>query len=172
MLTASKVIMYTSNESDNHYQIEGVVLKPTGKEFFQEFLKQKQIKKSRQRDIVLDIFLSTERHLTIAQLYDLVRKKYPQIGYATVYRAINLIQQAGVAERIDFGDGLSRFERKYGQEQHDHLICIECGKFVEIVNSEVKKIQEKIAKENGFILKKHKIQLQGLCNKCNRKNVK
>jgi len=112
------------------------------------------------------ILLNMERHLSLAQIYAMVRKKYSRIGYATVYRAMNLICQAGIAEKIDLGDGISRFEHKYGQEYHDHLICIKCGKFIEVVDTKIEKLQRDLSKAHKFILKRHKMQLFGYCSEC------
>jgi Fur family ferric uptake transcriptional regulator len=139
------------------------------KEFYQKYLQDHQIRHSVQRDKVLDIFLSQERHLSIAQLYDIARKKYPKIGYATVYRAMNIICKAGIAEKIDFGDGISRFEHKYGHEHHDHLICVECGNYIEVIDDRIEALQQELARAHKFILKKHKLQLFGLCNDCANK---
>lgn len=136
------------------------------KQYYKNYLQNNKIRHSAQRDKILDVFLNMERHLSIAQIYALVRKKYPDIGYATVYRAMNLICQAGIAEKIDFGDGISRFEHKYGQEHHDHLICVKCGKFIEVMDAKIEKLQADLAKAHKFLLKRHKMQLFGYCCNC------
>ncbi len=138
------------------------------KKYYKNYLQSNKIRFSAQRDKILNLFLNMKRHLSIAQIYALVRKKYPNIGYATVYRAMNLICQAGIAEKIDFGDGISRFEHKYGQEHHDHLVCIKCGKFIEVMDEKIEKLQRDLAKAHKFTLKKHKMQLFGYCSNCEK----
>ncbi len=141
-------------------------------EVLSQYLKEKGIRRSEQRAKVLEVFLNTERHLTADQLYEIIRKKYPQIGYATVYRAMKVITGAGIAEEIDFGDGVKRFEHKYGHEHHDHLICVGCGKFIEALSPQIEKLQKELAKEYGFNLLRHKMQLFGICRVCGKKKKK
>ncbi len=134
---------------------------------FEQYLKDKGIRASRQRENVLNVFLKNERHLTMAELYDAVRKKCPDLGYATVYRAMKVICEAGLAAEIEFGHGAARFEHKYGHEHHDHLICLKCGKFVEVVSPQIERLQKQLAEENNFTPVKHKMQIFGFCKQCN-----
>lgn len=69
------------------------------------FIKNNNIRKSSQKDVILEIFLKTKKHITTEELYELVKKENPEIGHATVYRAIKVICEAGLAEEIDIGDG-------------------------------------------------------------------
>ncbi len=138
-------------------------------EYYKKYLQDNQIRHSTQRDKILGVFIKEQRHLSVAQIYELVRKRYSSIGYATVYRAMNLICKAGIAEKIEFGDGISRFEHKYGQEHHDHLICVNCGKFIEVIDNRIEQLQKELAKAHNFKLKQHKMQLFGLCSECNKK---
>ncbi len=142
------------------------------KDVFSQYLKNKGIRQSEQREHILGVFLRIERHLTTAELYGIVRKKYPNIGYATVYRAMRTICKAGLAEKIDFGDGATRYEHKYGHEHHDHLICLKCGRFIEAMKPEVEKLQEKMAKEHSFTPIRHKMQIFGICKRCKANNKK
>lgn len=139
------------------------------KQVLNQYLKEKGIRQSKERNKVLEVFLNTERHLTASELYEAARKKYPKIGYATVYRAMKVIGKAGLAEEVDFGEGVKRFEHKYGHEHHDHLICVSCGKFVEVMNPRIEELQEGLAKKHGFSLLDHKMHLLGICRGCNKK---
>jgi len=141
------------------------------KEFqiFAEFIKSKNLRHTPQRDRVLDVFLSTEKHVSIDDLYRLVKKQYPDIGYTTVYRTMKLLFESGLCEEIDFGDGVERFEHKYGHEHHDHLICIKCGRFIEASSQEIEKIQETMAKKHSFVTTKHKLDIFGICRGCLKK---
>lgn len=132
----------------------------------QEYIRSKGLRNTPQREDVLKVFLKTERHLSIDELHKAVKTKHPSIGYTTVYRTMKLLRECGLCDEIDFGDGIPRFEHKYGHEHHDHLICTKCGKFVEAVKPEIEKMQEILAKERGFMITHHKLQLFGLCKKC------
>ena len=94
---------------------------------FNQFLGKKGLRKSKQRDKVVDVFLRVERHLSTQELFDIVRKKDKNIGYATVARTLKLLVESDLCTTVDFGDGVQRYEHKYGHEHHDQLICIKCG---------------------------------------------
>jgi Fur family ferric uptake transcriptional regulator len=101
---------------------------------FAEFIRSKNLKRSDQRQQIMEVFLKTERHLTAEELYNMVKKKNPSIGYATIYRTMKLLTEAGLCRELHVEDGITRYEHLYNHKHHDHLICTECGKFVEIVS--------------------------------------
>ena len=144
----------------------------TAKELFRQFVATKKLRHTAQRERVLDLFLATEKHLTVQQLHDLVRKKHAGIGYATVARTVKLMCEAGVCRQIDFGDGSHRFEHKYGHEHHDHLICAKCGKFEEIYSPELERIQDELVRKYGYVQDNHKLDIFGLCPRCAKKDSK
>jgi Fur family transcriptional regulator, ferric uptake regulator len=135
----------------------------------ENYIRSNNIRKSSQRDAILDVFLKTEKHLTTEELSNLVKKENPEIGNATVYRAIKVICDAGIAEEIDIGDGKKRYEHKYDHRHHDHLICIKCNEFIEFFDPEIEKLQEKILKKYKFTAISHKLQINGICKKCGKK---
>ena len=94
---------------------------------FNQFLRQKGLRQTTQRDEIVKLFLRTERHLSTQELFDIVRKKDKDVGYATVARTLKLLAESGLCRMVDFGDGVQRYEHKYGHEHHDHLICSKCG---------------------------------------------
>ena len=139
---------------------------------FEQFVVRKGRRHTVQRAQVLDVFLDTEKHVTIQELYDLVRKKYKGTGYATVARTVKLMCESGICRQVDFGDGSLRYEHKYGHEHHDHLICLQCGKCEEIYSPKLEKIQDEFVKRHGYIQEKHKLDIFGLCPKCAKKHIK
>jgi len=141
----------------------------SAKMVFRQHLKNKGLLHSKQREQILDVFLRTERHPTIDDLYELVRRKNPKIGLATVYRAMKVICDAGLAREVDFGDGIRRFEHKYQHQHHDHLVCLECGRVIEVLSPEIKKLQERLAKKYSFTSLRHRMQIFGICRKCKGK---
>jgi len=130
-------------------------------EILEKFIKEKGLRYTPQREVILRTFLSIEKHLSAAELHKIVKLKNPEIGYVTVYRTMKLLEKAELCDEVDFGDGVARFEHKYGHEHHNHLICLKCGRYIEVVSAEIERLQEKLAKKYRFIPKKHKLQLFG-----------
>jgi len=138
----------------------------TVKTIFKQYLKEKGMLYSHQREQILDVFLAIEKHPTIGDLYELVKKKNPKVGLATVYRAMSVICDAGLAREVDFGDDLRRFEHKYRHQHHDHLVCLKCGRIIEVISPEIEELQKDLAKKHDFAPIKHKMQIFGTCSKC------
>lgn len=133
---------------------------------FIDYLKKKGLRYTGQRRHILSLFLRTERHVTTEEFYRIVRENYKDIGFSTVFRTMRHICESGIGREIDLGDGIKRFEHKLGHEHHDHLICIKCGRFIEVLDPEIEKLQEKIAAKHNFQMIRHKMELFGYCNKC------
>jgi Fur family ferric uptake transcriptional regulator len=141
----------------------------SAKTIFREHLRRNGKLYSKQREQILDIFLKTEKHPTINDLYDLVRKKHPQIGLATVYRTMRVICDAGLARETDFGGGIRRFEHKYKHQHHHHLVCLKCGNIIEITSGKIEEIQRQLAKKHGFTIVRDTMEIFGNCRTCKRK---
>jgi Fur family ferric uptake transcriptional regulator len=138
------------------------------KTLFEEYIRSKNLRHSGQRTQILDVFLKTERHLTAEELHRLVQKKNPSIGTATVYRTMKLLSDSGLCRELKLDDGSTRYEHLYGHEHHDHLVCTGCGTLVEVLDPEIEKLQEKLARAHGFRIRAHKLELYGICKKCGR----
>ncbi|HAJ57073.1 MAG TPA: transcriptional repressor [Candidatus Omnitrophica bacterium] len=138
-------------------------------EIFADYASRKNLKHSGRRDAILKIFLKSEKHLTVDELFQLARKASPGIGYATIYRTLKHFCASGLCREFKCEDGFTRYEHLYGHEHHDHLICTQCGKFVEVVHPSIEKLQAQIAEREGFILTKHKLELYGVCKNCRKK---
>lgn len=138
-------------------------------EILEQFISDKGLRYTGQREEILKVFLSTEKHLSAEKLYKIVKKKNPNIGYVTVYRTMKLLSEVGLCNEVEFGDGISRFEHCYGHQHHDHLVCIKCGKFTEVMKPEIEKMQEELAQKYSFIPTAHKLQIFGVCKKCQKK---
>ena len=107
-------------------------------------------KRSSKRDRILNIFLRQEGHLSADDLFDLVRREDPGIGRATVYRTLQWMVDAGIARKVDFGEGRSRFEPSYRHPRHFHLVCNTCHRSSEFLSSDVEAIVEEIAAARSF----------------------
>ena len=138
-------------------------------EIFADYVRRKNLKHSVQRDTILKIFLKSEKHLTVDELYQLAKKAAPGIGYATIYRTSKHFCASALCRELKCEDGITRYEHLYGHSHHDHLICTKCGKFIEVVDSGIEKLQEELARKEGFMLTKHKLELYGLCKSCRKK---
>ena len=141
------------------------------KELLKEYIEGKKLRLTRQRELILEGFLSVEEHISAEELYRIVSKKDPSIGLATVYRTMNLLVECGLAHELNFGDGQTRYEHVFDHQHHDHLICSNCGKIVEFSSPVIEKLQEKISRERGFTVLNHKLGLYGLCKDCKKESL-
>jgi Fur family ferric uptake transcriptional regulator len=133
---------------------------------FDDYVRNKGLKQSGQRKDILLTFLKTEKHLTADELHRLVKKRNPVIGTATVYRTLKLLSESGLCREFRLDDGTARYEHLYGHDHHDHLICTSCGSFEEVLDPEIEKLQEKLARKHGFKISNHKMEIYGTCRKC------
>ena len=136
------------------------------KRAFSAFAAEKKLRSTRQRDIIIDIFLSTHEHLSVEELYLKVRASHPGIGQATVYRTMKLLVEAGLARELIFPDGQTRYEHQLAGEHHDHLVCTACSSVIEFEDETIEQPQRDIAKRHGFTLTGHRMQLCGICPAC------
>ncbi|MHB0976327.1 MAG: Fur family transcriptional regulator [Candidatus Aquicultorales bacterium] len=135
---------------------------------FEEYLVDKGLKTTKQRDLIVSTFLSLDSHIGAEELYQKVRKVDPKVGLATVYRTLRLLSEAGVAREHKFGDACSRYEPLGAKSHHDHLICVECGSVEEFENRRIEELQERIAEEKGFDVMSHRLEIYGVCGRCAR----
>ena len=132
-----------------------------------KIVKQKGLKYTEQREIVLNILLRATNHLTAEEVYNEIKKEYPtsNIGIATVYRALSFLEEVDLITSITFGTDGKKYETN-SKSHHDHLICTNCGKIIEFMDDDIEKRQEKIAKKNNFKIVSHSMQLYGICEAC------
>jgi Fur family ferric uptake transcriptional regulator len=123
-------------------------------------------KRSSKRDRILDIFFRQKGHVTADELYDLVRQEDAGIGRATVYRTLQWMVTAGLATKVDFGEGRSRFEPSLRHPRHFHLICNECHRSSEFLSSDIEAILEEVAAARNFDVTQTVIQVFGVCDEC------
>ena len=130
------------------------------------FLKEKRLHGSKVRDLIVDTFLEADTHLGLEAILERVRRKNPGVGFATVYRTMRLLVDAGMAHARNFGPGGAVYEVAHGREHHDHLVCERCGLVVEFLNDKIEELQEKVASKHGFQLSRHRHELFGVCQRC------
>jgi len=141
------------------------------KEVFAAYLTKNHLKRSDQREVILDTFLRSDRHLSVDDLLQLVQRRRPDIGRTTVYRTLKLLQAAGLAQELAL-DGESRFERDYKREHHDHFICKSCGAIFEFTSPDIERLQDEIAAEISFAIEGHRHQIYGFCRACTARSAR
>jgi len=136
---------------------------------FGKILKEKGYKFTNQRQVVYDVVMENEgKHLNSQEIYELVREKYPEIGVATVYRTLALLEEVGMIYGVDFEDGYRRYEISKDDEEHrhHHLICLGCGTIREVEEDLLGSIEEIIFENHKFKVMNHRVKFYGYCDKC------
>ena len=135
---------------------------------FSQYLKKKDLKLTAQRELILDVFLAHGGHISAEELFQKAREKQSHVGFATVYRTLKHMTQCGLARELDFGDGRIQYESDFNRKHHDHMICTQCGTYIEFLNPKIEELQELVSRKHGFKITSHRMQLYGLCQKCQK----
>jgi Fur family transcriptional regulator, ferric uptake regulator len=125
-----------------------------------------------QREATVRVLLENEEdHLSAEDVYLLVKEKAPEIGLATVYRTLELLTELKIVDKINFGDGVSRYDlRKEGAAHfHHHLVCIECGAVDEILEDLLGDVEAVVEDRYHFEIKDHRLTFHGVCHRCQKK---
>ncbi|MCS7258293.1 MAG: transcriptional repressor [candidate division WOR-3 bacterium] len=136
-------------------------------EKFQRFCIAAGLKSSKPREKVAQLFLSSQEHLSVFRAYEKLKEQGENIGYSTVYRTLNLLVKAGLAETITY-QGETYYENKAANLHHDHLVCNKCGKTIEFSCASIERLQTAIARKHNFQVQSHSLILYGLCKDCNK----
>lgn len=123
-------------------------------------------KRSSKRDLIVTVFLRQEGHLSAEDLVDLTKQQDSRIGRATVYRTLQWMVDAGIARKVDFGEGKFRFEHSYRHPRHFHLICKGCNRSYEFLSSDIEASLEEVAAARGFTSRQTVVQIYGTCESC------
>ena len=133
---------------------------------FKEALKKEGLKYTPQRTAVLEEIIKDKGHRESEEIYLALKKKGQSVSRATVYRTMDILVNNGFARKMNLGDGRARYESKVNSPHHDHLVCMDCGLIVEFMDQKIEDLQDEIAIQYEFQLKRHIHQLFGLCKKC------
>ena len=123
-------------------------------------------KRSSKRELILNVFLRHEGHLSADDLVELIQREDQHISRATVYRAIQWMVEAGIARKVDLGEGRFRFEHSYRHPRHFHLICQSCNRTSEFMSSDIENLIEEIAAARAFSARQSVLQIYGTCEEC------
>ena len=125
-------------------------------------------RRSSKRDQIVSVFLRQTGHLSADDLVDLIRKDDHRISRATVYRTLQWMEEAGIARKVDFGEGRFRFEPSYRHPRHFHLICKSCNQSFEFLSSDIEALMEEVAAARHFTTKHSVVQIYGTCEDCQK----
>ncbi|MEL6689616.1 MAG: Fur family transcriptional regulator [Pseudomonadota bacterium] len=120
----------------------------------------KGLRMTGQRRTIATVLEDAKDHPDVEELYARASAVDAGISLATVYRTVKLFEEAGILEKLEFGDGRARYEDA-DRDHHDHLIDLSTGEVIEFVDPEIEALQEKIAERLGFELKGHRLELYG-----------
>lgn len=123
-------------------------------------------RRSSKRDFIVSVFLQQEGHISADNLVDLIRREDPRISRATVYRTLQWMEDAGMARRVDFGEGKFKFEHAYRHPRHFHLICKSCHQSFEFLSSDIESMIEDVADARRFQTRQSVLQIYGTCESC------
>ncbi len=123
-------------------------------------------RRSGKRDVIVQVFLEQQGHIAADALVDLVRSRDSRISRATIYRTLQWMVDAGIARRVDFGEGRFRFEHAYRQPRHFHLICKQCHQSFEFLSSDIEAVIEEVAAARHFEPGQSVLQIYGTCESC------
>ncbi len=120
---------------------------------------ERKIKLTENRRIVARVIEQSQDHPDVEEVYSRASKINPNIGIATVYRAVKMFEECGLIAKHDFGGGRARYEKLEGDDHHDHLIDITTDEVIEFFDEGLEKMKEKLAREKGYELVGHKLEL-------------
>lgn len=133
-------------------------------ELFEAFLRGRGLHVTRPRRAVVEAVFSLPRHFEAGDLWAAVRGTVSSA--ATVYRTLDLLEEAGLVRRVSFGEAHAHYEHVLGREDHGHLVCHACGRVVEFSDPGLKKVVTQAAERHGFTLTEAVVQGYGLCPTC------
>lgn len=133
---------------------------------FESFLRERGLKFTRPRRLLLRKIFAMHDHFTADQLLDRLRRDRIRASKATVYRTLSVLMESDLLISHDFGEGSLYYEHAFGHTHHDHLFCVHCKSIVEFRHERIEDLQERIAREAGFKVIRHSLKLYGLCRSC------
>ncbi len=136
------------------------------RKIFTAYLDNKGLRKTPERFAILEEIYSYSGHFDVDQLYIKMKNKKYRVSRATVYNTLDLMVECDLVSKHQFGKNLAQYEKSYGFNQHDHVICTDCHKVVEFCDPRVQNIQEMVGKLLNFEIVHHSLNLYGICGDC------
>jgi Fur family ferric uptake transcriptional regulator len=133
---------------------------------FRSYLRRRNLRMTPERRSVLEVILSREGHFDAEELLQFLRRKNRRVSRATLYRTLDHLREAGLVRMHRFGRGQAHFERNFGRQHHDHMVCNRCQRVIEFVNEDIERLQEEMCAAHGFRSTSHVMQIFGVCREC------
>jgi Fur family ferric uptake transcriptional regulator len=141
------------------------------REVLTAYLARHGLKRSGQREAILEAFLRAGHHVSVEDLLRIVKRRRADVGRTTIYRALKLFRDAGLASELLLG-GEARFEPMWKRDHHDHFVCVGCGEIIEFQSDEIERLQDEIAAGIGFTIEGHRHHVFGRCRRCSARAAK
>jgi Fur family ferric uptake transcriptional regulator len=139
------------------------------RKIFDKFLKERGRRCTKERAAILRKTLSLRGHFDPEHLYLQIKGTGMKASRASVYRTLTLMCECGLIERVKKTEHGTVYERTFGHEHHDHMLCVQCGKVIEFYSRELEKLQDGLCKDQGFQGASHTLEIRGHCKKCRKK---
>ena len=136
------------------------------KEQLKKLFDQEGVDHLEERIKILEVFLQTEKHLSAAELVDLVRKGGMELDPEFVIDTLKLMCRLGFAHQHSFDNGVYRYEHRHLGQHHDHMVCTKCKNILEFQNDQIENLQLSVAASHGFHMLQHKMEIYGICADC------
>src|SRR5436190_9760071 len=146
--------------------------KPAAKQKFMEFLDQKNLRLTSQRQAIIDTVFSTEEHFTAEQLLEWSRRRDQSVSRATVYRTLPLLTESGLVREMDFGKDHKFYDPNYAEHpNHSHIICEDCERIVEFESDQISRLEDEISHKLGFAVKSQRLQITASCEELKKRGA-
>ena len=138
----------------------------TAETIFREYLRERGLKYTRERQLMLREVLHNPDHFEAEQLLINLRQAGRRVAKATIYRTLPLLVGCGIIRQVRFGDNLARYEHTFGQSPHDHMICRRCHRIIEFASDDLIRLRTVLAARHRFHALSHRFEISGLCEAC------
>jgi Fur family ferric uptake transcriptional regulator len=133
---------------------------------FREYVRQRSLRRTQEREDILQEIFAIHGHFDVDELHLRLRAKRSKVSKASIYRALPLFIDCGLVREVDFSDGHWHYEHIYGHAHHSHLRCLKCGEVLEFQEPRLRLLEEQLAREYGYRIKGHQLQVNGYCATC------
>ncbi|MBM3241442.1 transcriptional repressor [Candidatus Poribacteria bacterium] len=138
----------------------------TREEQFRRYLKSSGLKFTPERRLILGAAFSIEEHFEAEELFLKLWQQGDRVSKATIYRTLPLLVKSGLLREVVFGEKHAHYEHVYGHQHHEHLVCINCGKIIEVSSELLENLQTEICEQHDFEAISHKFEITGYCKDC------